>query len=405
MQINNVLNSIIAGSNRQVQFNSDGVLGADETFYWDKTGKTLNIGSGDNLTGYQFAPEGTKPATLIDIKSGGGDAFIIAPNTVPRPLFKAQTFQEISSAQVGDADGVDSMATIAGVSLGYYACEAQTVGVFGAATSMYNNPLRNSLPGALKGDTVGGYFLGVKNAYGNGTSYGTAIGAYIAGRRDDATAQVCAAEIQCQNYTATEGTYNSTGFSTTNGIFLTANGNADSGVGISIANPFGRKFKVGIGFSGWNGGAVVDSTFKDDGIATTSLDIRGTHTYSFVSDATSGKVGVGTLTPAAHFQVVSPGASVIASILQTAASPTAAVLEARNSAGTVQAGITKDFELRTTTGLGAPSTTPADGAMYVDTANHRLYVRSGGSWKYTNLVTDNENSLINDIFAYSIVLG
>lgn len=373
--------SSVAGSNTQIQFNSSGILGADGKLYWDNTGKTLNVGVGDNLTGYQFAIGGTKPATHVDIRSGTGSP-TPTPSTIPRPVFKAQNFQEISSTQVGSGDGVDSMATIAGVSLGYYACEAQPVGVFGAATSLYNN----AAGGSFKGDVVGGYFLGVKNAYGNGSSYGTAIGAYIAGRRDDATAQISAAEIQCQNYTATAGTYSSTGFSTTNGIWLTANGNADSGVGISIGNAFNRKFKVGIGFSGWNGGSVVDSTFRDDSTATTSLDIRGSHTYSFVSGTAAGKVGVGTLTPTAHLQVVSPNAGIITSILQTAASPTAAVLEARNSTGTPIAGITKDFEVRTVTGSGAPVTTPADGAMYVDTTNHRLYVRSGGTWKYTVLV-------------------
>lgn len=34
---------------------------------------------------------------------------------------------------------------------------------------------------------------------------------------------------------------------------------------------------------------------------------------------------------------------------------------------------------------GAPSSTRPDGSLAVDTTNHRLYVRSGGVWKYTNL--------------------
>lgn len=62
------------------------------------------------------------------------------------------------------------------------------------------------------------------------------------------------------------------------------------------------------------------------------------------------------------------------------------IQEWQNSSGVTRASVTKDFELQTTTGSGAPTTTPADGATYVDTTNHRLYVRSGGSWKYTNLI-------------------
>jgi hypothetical protein len=346
--INNPVGSSVAGSNTQIQFNSNGVLGADPKLYWDNTGKTLNIGAGDNLTGYQFAAEGTKPATHIDVRSGVLSPSPI-PNTTPRPIFKAQTFQEVTSAQVGSGDGVDSMATIAGVSLGFYACEAQTVGVYGAATNLYNNVAG----GSFKGDTVGGYFLGVKNAYGNGSSYGTALGIYSAGRRDDATAKITAAEIQCQNYTSTSGSYSSTGFSDTNGIWMTANGNADSGVGLSIGNPFNKKFKVGIGFSGWNGGAVVDSTFRDDSTSTTSLDVRGTHTYSITTSSTAGKAGIGTLTPTAQLEINSSAANIIGQIVQAAASQTANVSEWRNSAGTVQLAIDstgRNFVLDTTNG-------------------------------------------------------
>lgn len=62
------------------------------------------------------------------------------------------------------------------------------------------------------------------------------------------------------------------------------------------------------------------------------------------------------------------------------------IQEWQNSSGVTRASVTKDFELQTTTGSGAPTTTPADGATYVDTTNHRFYVRSGGTWKYTNLI-------------------
>ncbi len=34
---------------------------------------------------------------------------------------------------------------------------------------------------------------------------------------------------------------------------------------------------------------------------------------------------------------------------------------------------------------GAPSGTPPDGRLHIDTANDRLYVRIGGAWKYTDL--------------------
>lgn len=35
---------------------------------------------------------------------------------------------------------------------------------------------------------------------------------------------------------------------------------------------------------------------------------------------------------------------------------------------------------------GAPVTTPSDGSLYLDTLNSRFYVRTGGAWKYTQLI-------------------
>jgi hypothetical protein len=36
-------------------------------------------------------------------------------------------------------------------------------------------------------------------------------------------------------------------------------------------------------------------------------------------------------------------------------------------------------------GAGAPSSAPRDGAPYVDSATPRLYLRVGGTWRYTTL--------------------
>lgn len=47
------------------------------------------------------------------------------------------------------------------------------------------------------------------------------------------------------------------------------------------------------------------------------------------------------------------------------------------------------FQHRTKAGIPTDAdfaTTPADGTVVVDTTNHRLYVRSGGTWKYSALV-------------------
>jgi hypothetical protein len=79
-------------------------------------------------------------------------------------------------------------------------------------------------------------------------------------------------------------------------------------------------------------------------------------------------------------------ATAIPLIVKGAASQSANLQEWRNVSDALKASVTKDFELQTVTGSGVPTTTPIDGSMYVDTINHRFYVRSGGTWKYTTLI-------------------
>lgn len=100
----------------------------------------------------------------------------------------------------------------------------------------------------------------------------------------------------------------------------------------------------------------------------------------------SGIIGINTTTPSAQISVVNSSASQVAVNVTAAASQSSNIQEWCNSSNIVRASVTRDFELQTTTGSGSPTTTPADGATYVDTTNHRFYVRSGGTWKYTNLI-------------------
>lgn len=78
-------------------------------------------------------------------------------------------------------------------------------------------------------------------------------------------------------------------------------------------------------------------------------------------------------------------ANVVALSAQVASGQTADMVQFRNSSGTALSGVAATGEVRTTTSGGAPTTSPPDGSMHVDTSAHRLYVRSGGVWKYTAL--------------------
>lgn len=198
---------------------------------------------------------------------------------------EALTVAAIEVAGGAGTDGADQVAALMGISEGLAASQTQTVGVYGGAknTSTFaeGNP-----------DATGGYFIG--NITGGTAPKATAIGATIIGRRESGvTADLSGAEITSHNR-AEASTYASGGASTCRGIWLTAAGTADSGCAINIGNPNARKFKVGIGVPLQNGGAVAESTFRDDGEAEMTLDIRGKHSVAAIRvKRLSGSVVIG----------------------------------------------------------------------------------------------------------------
>ena len=202
------------------------------------------------------------------------------PDTALHPLVKVERTVNIALASV-TGDGSEQMAAILGIASGTSTNEAQPVGVFGGAKSAY----AGAVAGA--GDACGVYGAGRFT----GTGLGTGIGGFFAGRRDTAAGggKALAMELSCANFTATAGTYNSTGFSSTSGLWVNANGDSDSGVGIAFGNPNGRQYKVGIGFNaqvtGGKTGGIADSSIRDDSTSAISLDIRGTHATAAINIA------------------------------------------------------------------------------------------------------------------------
>lgn len=218
------------------------------------------------------------------------DGSTAAPVTTSGPSFKvsrkeALTVGTIEAAGGVGTDGADQVAAIAGLSQGGEASETQTVGLYGAAKNGSNSETGNP-------DASGGYFIG--RVTGGTSSKATAIGATIVGRRDVDTADISGAEISANNATLVAGTYSSTGASKTRVLWLYASGTADGGAIVNIGNPFGRKAEVAIGIPNQNGGAASNSTFRDDGEAKRSIDIRGKHSEgAIIVGAESGAVILG----------------------------------------------------------------------------------------------------------------
>lgn len=243
-------------------------VAADEAAIKDINQGTV-WGAGENQKGYAATAQGQRLYIA--------QASTASPDTTAVPTVKVVRTSAVTQAAIdtaegaGGSDGGDVLASIMGIHVGTSASQTQTVGVAGFAKNGSNseeNP-----------DACGLYGVGRITA---GTSaQAGAFGAYVVGRRDVSTATATGVEIQAQNYTAVAGSYKSNGSSDTKGIWLNANGEADSGVGFQIQNAFGRQFKVGIGFgnqlTGGLTGGVADSSIRDDSTSAIAYDVRGTH--------------------------------------------------------------------------------------------------------------------------------
>lgn len=279
------------------------------------TGRTT-LGVGDNVTAWSVGTTGQ----LLHVLRGTASS----PDTTQNPVVKVSRTMQMSSTGVAPSDGGDQAAGILSVVTGTASNEVQTVGVAGFAKNV-----STSVATSGAGDACGIYGIGAVS--GSGTGVG--IGAYFQGRRETATGSLTGVEIQAGNYSGSAGSYSSLGFSGTTGLWLNANGDADSGVGIAISNPFGYQFKVGIGFTaqvaGAKTGGVADSSIRDDSQSTVSIDIRGTHSGGAIVIASgSGSVNIGTSHVAGRLLGIGGAIS--------GATETLGVL----SAGTIQSGVT-----------------------------------------------------------------
>lgn len=233
---------------------------------------------------------------LIDLRDGTA----AAPITVVGPTLKVSRKEALTVAAIeavggAGADGADVVAAIQGMSEGQAESQTQTVGgYFGAKnTSTYAEG---------QPDACGVYAIG--NITAGTAPKASGIGATLIGRREAGiTADINGAEIVVHNRGATAG-YASAGASASRGIWLHAEGTADSGCAVNIGSPNGHKFQVGIGVPLQNGGAITESTYRDDGEAELSLDVRGKHSKGAlrVNSPAAGAIVVG------HSELATPNA-------------------------------------------------------------------------------------------------
>lgn len=185
----------------------------------------------------------------------------------------------------------------------------QTTAIYGAAMSSGTTE-----PGA---DAIG--VTGSGRSVNANTGIGT--GAYLEGRRDNATGSALGAEIRTEN----DGTsiacgYNITGIGPCDGIWVTSTGQGtdnDLSTAVHVAAVTNGIYRWHAGFT-INQGGVTTYGVDDESSATNSYYTNGTHTYAFVSGANAGNVGIGTLTPGSPLVVTTAASGVVESLTNSA---------------------------------------------------------------------------------------
>lgn len=116
-------------------------------------------------------------------------------------------------------------------------------------------------------------------------------------------------------------------------------------------------------------------------IAMINFDQTFTGTQTFSNVVVSGSLS---LSNSAAFPGLdlTPVAGNIGLNVTAAVGTTTDIVNFCDSSTVPRSGVTKNGEIWVTIDSGAPSTTPLDGCIHVDTTNHRIYFRSGGAWKY-----------------------
>ena len=234
-------------------------------------------------------------------------------DTTAGPFVKiSRTGGPVNTACVG-ANPVDSEcdASLAVYANGTAGSTVQTTAIYGAAMSSGTTE-----PGA---DAIG--VTGSGRSVNASTGIGT--GAYLEGRRDNATGAALGAEIRTENDLASTACgYNTTGIGVCDGIWVTSTGagtDNDLSTALHVAAVTNGIYRWHAGFT-INQGGVTTYGIDDESSATNSYYTNGTHTYAFVAGASAGNVGIGTLTPAYPLVVTTaaPGTVVVESLTNAA---------------------------------------------------------------------------------------
>lgn len=106
---------------------------------------------------------------------------------------------------------------------------------------------------------------------------------------------------------------------------------------------------------------------------------------SYNNTGTILSVGGIPVSSTAKINVLANNTTDVGILVRGVSSQTGDLHQWQSSGGTTLSSVDANGYHRMVTGSGAPSSTPSDGALYVDTTNNKLYARTGGSWKSVTL--------------------
>lgn len=231
-------------------------------------------------------------------------------------------------------------------------------------------------------DAVGVYAVG--RVTGTGAT-GRGTGAYVEGRADVTTGFTMGVEVRSNNNSGSANTFSSSGASTSQGLWLTAQG-SKSGAAISIGGVSNTQWDAGIVITSvGSSGPVATASIADYSSSTTSIAINGTHTTAAAVAAGAGKVLIGGTTQISaasllEVQGANSSGDPLVNIGSTANLQPYTV-RVRNSSGQLIIGIvgaTNNFLTGSTAG---------DSVLVAATSSHSLLI--GGTTPVINVKNDN----------------
>jgi len=240
-------------------------------------------GTGDETAGYS----GTFTEQLIKIARGTGAVV----DTTALPLVRVSRSSSLQGSQIATGNGIDEGAAFSAIAFVDSASQVQATGVLGIGKTQSSSAGNFGGGGqALNADAQG--VVGIGQALSPSTRVG--IGGFFEGIASAAGGLLSGVQINARNNSGSDAVVATTSFPQSQAVWLSSVGTNRAAEAITIGNPSGRQFDVGLHANGQVAGGFtggINTAFiQDDSTATNSILISGTHTRAIGIKTGSGAI-------------------------------------------------------------------------------------------------------------------